>query len=151
MRADKVDRRAAAEQVLAEYSDPEHPRVSEQTRKILLDAVERGYIPWLDINGTSELMLQRCFRGEDGTKLFYLNIYLHDIEKCYPRRDLSISVSLSPETQFTLGGPKYGPKARTVSVSSFTADEDSLDEIEAFFMNFYVSMKCNPYETPEEF
>ena len=144
------DRKEKAERLFKEYLNPSHPRLGDVEHKILCDMKDRGYSPWIDEMTNAEFMLARYFRSEDKTKLFYLTVYVYDIGKQYPHH--TGGVSLSPKSQFHLGDAvRRGPLERTVNVGCHTAEEDSLDQIEAFFLKFYNDMGCVPYETPDEF
>lgn len=117
-------------------------------RKMLSDAMDEGYSLWCSGSAplSNPVMLQKCFRNDNGDKLYYIDLYLWDMCREFGSAERRWGVIISPEVQF-YRGERHGPTERPVNVKCFVVKGERLKDIEDFFAGFYQKMECVPYET----
>jgi hypothetical protein len=118
-----------------------HDRMRELAGDHYQDFLSAGYREytsdfWAELKRTPYFM-QKWVRGEDGTKLFGLNVLWYDWTM-YSDRAGGKTYSVSFEVQFN-----------TRSSQTFNVDllsgEHTLEGVEDFFMKMYDCMGCEPY------
>lgn len=132
------------------YVDGTHAtksKVSPVLSGIMKDALAQGYKVW---RGTKHVrsnpfMLAKMVRNEKGDKLYQVVIDFWDLAIEYPQH--THGVSLAPSAQFYIEDRREG---RTTDVTCFTKHDDSLDQIEEFYADYYMYMGCVPYEKSED-
>lgn len=124
----------------------EYMRTRGQIREILNEALAHDYRFWRasDDAPSNVVNLQKCIRDQAGNKLYFIDLHLWDMAVEFPRSDLP--VNLSPKTQLHLD-ERHGPHSRTLNLSPFLTEYDTLGTIEAWFARAYKVLGGVPYET----
>jgi hypothetical protein len=111
------------------------------TYQAFLDA---GYREW-HLGGSSlhstPYLLQKCIRGEDGTKLYFIDVLVYDWTEF---QDRSVTdIGWQPEAHFNTQSETKQP----FQVVMLTNNNDTANPvaIETFFQRIYDAMACDPY------
>lgn len=115
-------------------------RTPEVVRRVMTQALDSGYRAHPVYASTSQIvLLQKCIHNYQGDKLYFIDLDLWDLAKEFPRcHDHPPGLSIS--SHFQVNG-------RPVALKPHQAENDNLDDIEAFFEKFYKDFNCTPYET----
>lgn len=103
--------------------------------------LEQGYTKFITSLKTPEgqVLYQKCIRGIDNIKRYYLNIFQWDWTKCATHQ--GDPVTYSSEVQFRLGEERVNVEY----LAPLKTAQDLL-RAETFYQSAYKSLWCSPYE-----
>jgi hypothetical protein len=115
-------------------------KVGGKAYQAFLDAGYREFHLGTHLHSTPYL-LQKCIRGEDGTKLYFIDVFVYDWTE-FQDRSLT-DVGWQPEAYFNTQSEIKTPFQ--VIMLTDNGNTSNPKEIEAFFQQIYNTMHCDPY------